>query len=180
MTEEEYLALFKKINEDNGFESKINLNMNQSYDNINTSQNQWQSLNETPTYQNVNENVNDGWNNMDFVVETRLNGSIQHNNNQQQYQSRRNRQTFDPNGLNQYMDDDNLNEVYKQPIQSIPQPQQINENLNNTDIVSVELFNRINENVMLTLAGKSKQVIQNVNLDRVSYMTESKVRFINS
>ena len=42
------------------------------------------------------------------------------------------------------------------------------------------VFNRMNENAMLTLAGKSREVIQNTNLDRVSYMQESRVRFINS
>lgn len=185
MTEDEYLALFKQVKE-NGIEDIISNNINQSYnqyENLNRNQNQWQSLNETPVYQNINENVNDGWNTTDFVTETRVNGSIQHNNNQQQYQGRRNRQRTneDLNGLNQYMDDVNLNEIYKQPqVQSIPQPTHINENINNADVVSVDLFNRINENAMLTLAGKSRQVIQNVNLDRVSYMSESQVRFLKS
>ena len=98
--------------------------------------------------------MNGGWGTDEFQVETRINGVQQPNQNSiHQHQNRRNRNKPDLNGLNQFIDDDDLNEVYKQPkMENIPPS--VNEHLEDQDIVSVELFEKMNANAMLTLNNK--------------------------
>lgn len=177
MNEEEYLNLFKKIKND---ENSLNEKKDEWQSlNETPNMNQWESLNETPNMNqyNINENINDGWGTQDFQVETRINGIPQQRNQQQYQQPRRRKNMNDPNGLNQYLEE-NLNEVVQH--NDIPQPSPVNENINDTDVVSVELFNRINENAMLTLAGKSNNVIQRTDTSRMTNNDDRKIRIIKS
>lgn len=137
MTNEEYLALFE--NNDRKQYNKLN-------ETPNYNQNNWQQLNETPkSNYNITENLNDGWDN-NFQVETKING-ITVNQNHQMINSRMKYKKEDLNGLNQFVDDDMLTEDYQQPI-AIPQ---VTEKIVDQDVVSVELFERMNQNAMLSL-----------------------------
>ena len=117
--------------------------------------NNWESLNETPkygrNYENLNEtpdlsqyrideNCNDGWN-LDVQIETRINGEIVRNNDP--YQPIRKRNRPDPNGLNQFMDD-NLNEVFRSPeISNVNEV--VSHDLFSASVVSTELFEKVNQ-----------------------------------
>jgi len=137
MTNEEYLALF----ENNERKQHNKLNETPNYN-----QNNWQQLNETPkSNYNITENLNDGWDN-NFQVETKING-ITVNQNHQMINSRMKHKKEDLNGLNQFVDDDMLTEDYQQPT-TIPQ---VTEKIVEQDVVSVELFERMNQNAMLSL-----------------------------
>jgi hypothetical protein len=141
MTNEEYLALFEN-NDRNKQYTKLN-------ETPNYNQNNWQQLNETPkSNYNINENVNDGWDDIQF--ETKINGvHVRSNQTNQMINARMKYKKDDLNGLNQFIDDDNLNEVYKQPqVSQIPQ---ITEKIEEQDVVSVELFEKMNQNAMLSL-----------------------------
>jgi hypothetical protein len=166
--DEEYLKLFEQINKQ---PKEQMLRETPDYNNM-------PNLNETPNTRqyNINENVNDGWGNLDIQIETRVNGVQQQSNNPYQ-QPRRRQPMNDPNGLAQYMDDDNLNEVYRQP-QVVPQPVQpiqevvqtpelpsLNENFNTVDVVSVELFERMNQYFFVSMikTNEFNQLINNKN-----------------
>jgi hypothetical protein len=141
MTNEEYLALFEN-NDRNKQYTKLN-------ETPNYNQNNWQQLNETPkSNYNINENVNDGWDDIQF--ETKINGvHVRSNQTNQMINARMKYKKDDLNGLNQFIDDDNLNEVYKQPQAS--QIPQVTEKIEEQDVVSVELFEKMNQNAMLSL-----------------------------
>jgi len=164
MNEEEYLRLFNQKPEEN-FE---NLNeTKQTWENLNKpQQNQWQNLNETPNTQqyNMNENVNDGWVTMDFQIEQRINGVPQQQNHPYHSNTRRRNQGQNLNGLDDYLDDDNLNEVVRQPVDEhivetpVMAPPSV-ENIRDVDIVSVDMFENMNCNALLTLAnGKLSRI----------------------
>ena len=136
---------------------------------------EWGSLNETPRYNNlpnlnetpdlslyrIDENVNDAWGNLDIQIETRVNGMPQQNNPYYNPHVKRAHQVNDPNGLNNFLQEDNINEVIKHP-QPIQGPTfedsiepMINENINDVGIVSWELFEKINQKAFLALAKVS-------------------------
>lgn len=159
MEDEEYLKLFKKVNADDnsGYQS---LNEKPNY-------NQYlnQKINETPdvSMYRIDENLNDGWGNLDFQIETRVNGvPVQRQQNNSPFQRRQRKMENDINGLGQYLDNENLNEVYRQPVmqplndpivQIIDTP--VNENLQDVEVVSVELFNKINEKAFQPIVAKT-------------------------
>ena len=163
--DEEYLKLFEQIDNQKEKGSQL-LRETPNYNNM-------PNLNETPVNKqyNINENLNDGWN-LDFQIETRVNGVPQQNNNP--YQQQRRKAINDPNGLTQYMDD-NLNEVYRQP-QVIPQPTQetfrsaelpsVNENFNSVDVVSVEMFEKMSQYFFVSLSKSQEfnQLLNNKNI----------------
>ena len=175
--DEEYLRLFRE-------QQNNNLNETSQWENLNSNRNnQWERLNETPDNKqfNINENVNDGWNTEDFVVETRVNGVVQtqQNNNPYGANRRRNRGGANLNGLDQYLDDEdfeNINEVIRQPKmqQSVATPV---ENLYDSDVVSVDMFENMNSNALLTLNNR----ISTIDPRRVTtQVSDRQVRIINS
>lgn len=155
MTNEEYLKIFHNIDHSD------NINENQL---LHKKEEKWESLNETPnnSQYDIRENVNDGWDNSNFQVETRINGLQQQNINSN-YQYRKNRKTNSANlnGLDQFVDDNvnevnnldkytnNVNEIVKQP-----QPEQFNESLEDQDVVSVEMFERMGSQAMMIIGNK--------------------------
>lgn len=149
MDEQEYLNLFKKTQSDNQWGS---LNETPKYDNF-------ERLNETPDVSKYtsNEQINDGWSNEMFVVETRVNGIPQSQNPNYNSHSKRANRLNDPNGLGQYLDDENINEVYRNPVvqqpivQAVVPTGPVLEHLQDVDVVSVELFNQINEKAFTSL-----------------------------
>jgi len=150
MNDEEYLKLFGKKPVENLNETKQNQ--------------QWENLNETPdlSQYNINENVNDGWGNLDIQIETRVNGEQQQiQPNQLRPNSRRHRGGQNLNGLDDFIDDEPLlREVVQQPV--IQEP--IIENLQETDIVSIEMFESMNSEALLTLANNK---ISNLDTSRM-------------
>jgi hypothetical protein len=157
MTNEEYLKLFNNID-------NISLNETQNHEELKSlnsnTHNNWSSINETPNLSDykIDDNINSGWSNNEFQIESRINGIKQNNNNHynspHQHRNKRNRNKLDLNGLNQFIDDDDdLNEVYQQPKIS-DTPPVINESIEDVDEVSVELFEKMNANAMLTLNHK--------------------------
>ncbi len=161
MNEEEYLRLFNQKPEEK-FE---NLNeTKQTWENLNKQQqNQWQNLNETPNTQqyNINENVNDVWGIQDFQIESRINGVPQQQNHPYHSNPRRRNKGQNLNGLDDYLDDD-LREVVKapvvQPVQQILAPPTV-DNIRDVDVVSVDMFENMNCNALLTLAnGKLSRI----------------------
>jgi len=158
MTNEEYNQLFNDIQkkEQNGFgvsENHIPNNTNNQNQMLTetpnyASYNNTNSLNETPTQQyDMDKNINDGWN-QNFQFETRVNGEVINNQINGNYQYQR-KQKEDLNGLNQFVDE-NINEIYKAPLE----PTQINEKIEDQDVVSLDFFNKIGQNAMLTLRQK--------------------------
>ncbi|NPV12957.1 MAG: hypothetical protein HPY57_14420 [Ignavibacteria bacterium] len=185
--DEEYLKLFKHNQED---ENLNETKQNQQWENLNKpKQNQWQKLNEidkSAQQYNVNENANDGWGTLDFQIETRINGVPQQQQNHPFLHLKQNRKANDPNGLNQYINDDyDLREVVKQP--NVQQVQQgpieilippVVQDIKNIDVVSIEMFENMNSNAMLTLANKK---INQIDLSKVTNQQEDRqVRFLDS
>jgi hypothetical protein len=155
MTNEEYLKLFENVNNQNQ-----NLNETSKYDdykNMNLNEtpnyNQYQSLNETPDVSQfkIDENLNDGWN-LDVQFETRINGELQNPNSIYEQKRRRYNKSNDLNGLNQYLEDENLNEVYRNNS-----TQTLNESINtDCDVVTLDMFNNMRKNSMLAVANLFK------------------------
>ena len=150
---------------------------NNQQENLNeTKQNkQWENLNETPdlSQYNINENVNDGWGNLDIQIETRINGVNQTNQpNQLQPNSRRHRNNGpNLNGLDQYIDDEPLREV-------VQHQQPIVENIQDVDTVSIEMFENMNSDALLTLANRK---INNIDTSKVSNNVQpTTVNFLKS
>jgi len=172
--EEEYLNLFKQ---NNGFQ-KLNETPNNE---------QWENLNEKPNQQyNIYENVNDGWGTLDVQIETRINGIPQTQNpNQLRPNSRRHMQV-DPNGLNQFIDeDDDLREVKRnlyqqpvqQPVQQTIQPPQVAD-IKDVDVVSIDMFENMNSNALLTLVNNR---ISKIDVSKVTNTVDDRqVRFLAS
>ena len=119
---------------------------------------QWQNINETPdvSQYNVNENVNDGWGTLDVQVETRVNGVVQNNKpNNHHGTIRRKPQQADPNGLNQFIDEsEDLREVVKQPQVQQQTPPPPVQSVKDVDVVSVDMFENMNSNAMLSFANE--------------------------
>jgi len=183
--DEEYLKLFQQQNQQ--YAQNENLNEKPQWQNLNeTTKNfdQWQSLNETPNTQqyNINENLNDGWNTADFVIEKRVNGVQQQNNNPYGGNPRRRPQGGGLNGLDGFIDeDDDLREFVKQP-QVQPQQQILApppvQNVQDADVVSVDMFENMNANALLTLANGK---LSRINVNNVTNSVEDRqVRFLNS
>lgn len=111
-------------------------------------QTEYKSLNETPVYNyNINENLNDGWD-KNFSFEVRVNGELI---TEQPYHGMRmnKNKKQDLNGLNKYLDEEDLlTEQYN--YKDINKPSSSN-SFNNVSIVSLELFERINKNDILSL-----------------------------
>ena len=194
MEDKDYLSLFQKIQNSEQIEKQKyleNLNKNNELQRLNETPiyNDYPKINETPdvSQYNIRENLNDGWGTEQFQVETRVNGVVQRNNNQQPSQPIRRRNRPDPNGLNAFLDEDNLNEVvrYSTPAPAVVQPTQpptevINTNLKDADVVTIEMFNKVNESAMLTLAGNR---LQNVDIRKVQDLPENQrviIKMINS
>jgi hypothetical protein len=147
--DEEYLKLFKQVNE-----QKIQTT-NYSYDQLRSSS---QMLKETPDYsnynkptnynQNLNEvqrnNYSQDFNINEFNIETRINGQ---NINEVKRQDKEERL----NEVMQKLREERLNEVKKN--QEI---EKLNETVNfhDTDIVSVEMFNKARYNSMMQVANR--------------------------
>jgi hypothetical protein len=183
--DEEYLNLFKKTQNDENL-NETTQNQNQ-YENLQKREEQWQNLNEVQQdarrYQ-TNENLNDGWGNLDIQIETRRNGVPQQRQEQQlQPNSRRHRNAGQNlNGLDQFLDEEDLREVVKQPKPVEKQPVILEpprvENIKDADVVSVEMFENMNSNALLTLAnGKISQIDPNKVTNNQS---DRQVRYIKS
>jgi len=136
---EEYLKAFKQVQENNNSEEELKpLNETPQYDDM-------ESLNETPDlsqYQ-INENLNDGWN---IDCEIKVNGVPQTNSNPYIQQNKKRKPANDPNGLNQFIGENSLNEVI-----SYPKPQQIHnlqgpqtQRFEDVEVVTWEMFENIN------------------------------------
>jgi len=180
--DEEYLKLFKQ--QQNQDENLNETKQNNPWENLNKPQqnNQWQKLNEidkSAQQYNINENANDGWSNQDFVIEKRINGIPQTQNHPFHHSNRRNKSAEDPNGLNQFIDED-LREVVKTPnVQQGPteilSPPPV-QNIKDVDIVSIEMFENMNSNALLTLVnGKlaridAKKVTNNADDRQVKFL----------
>lgn len=159
--DEEYLKLFKQ--QQNQDENLNEIKQNNPWENLNKpKQNpQWQKLNEvdkSSQQYNINENVNDGWGTLDFQIETRVNG-IPQQQNHPYHHSKRNKAN-NPNDLNQFIDDEDLRKVVKtsnvQQVQQGPAeilPPPVVQNIKDVDIVSIEMFENMNSNALLTLAN---------------------------
>lgn len=178
--DEEYLKLFSQISKEDTddedisdsrtdysqFEnlSKPNPQNNMLKETPNTSYFQQYNMNETPdvSQYKIEENLNDGWD-MNFQFETRINGEVVKDSPAPAAPPRFNRrQAADPNGLNKYLEEENLNEVYRpekeKSINEVISEQNelvgpVNEDLSDVAVVSVALFEKINNKAFLGLAG---------------------------
>lgn len=177
--DQEYLDLFKKSQCES-----LNEKTQNPYEKLQKQkEEQWQRLNEVqqdPQKYKTNENVNDGWGNLDIQTETRINGVPQQNNQQLQPNYRRHRNVGkNLNGLDQFLDEDDLREVVKQPkpVEQTLTPPTV-DNVQEADVVSVEMFEKMNSNALLTLANKKVQTLDPNKANNVSQ--ETQVRFIKS
>ena len=116
---ENYLNLFKKIqeqeDEDQGLQSLNETPDHSKYQNPETQDfSQFQNLNEIQRTPEINENINDAWS-QNIEIETRVNGQVvrKGNSNPDPYTQRRSRPVNQGNGLDQYLAEDNLNEVVR-------------------------------------------------------------------
>ncbi len=181
--DKDYLDLFKKEYQDENLNEKIQHNPNENLQ----QQNPWQKLNEVqqdPQNYRINENLNDGWGNLDIQIETRVNGVPSQNTQQLQPNSRRHRNVGQNlNGLDSFLDDEDLREVIKQPKPVEQGPSEIMappvvESIEHADVVSVEMFENMNSNALLTLANKKVQSLNPNNATNVAQPTQ--VRFLGS
>lgn len=169
---QDYLNLFKKIGKDNeNDEEKEPLKLIKETDKYNKYQmiketpistfTKKDSINETPDLSmfKINENVNDGWN-IDFQFETRINGVSLKDGDP--YAPVKRKSQKDENGLNKYLQNEDLREVYRpNPVKETIQ--MINESkTSEDDIVSWEAFNRTNTEMLLELASIGKKKFQHV------------------
>lgn len=158
MNNKELMKLYENIQKNDKNENVENLNETPNYNNeynLNKSKyNNLESINETPDVSNfnLNENLNDGWNNQ-FEIETRING-VKKDNRPFQQQKRNKRinknenLNNDLNGLNQFLEEDK--------VQNIQKSNQINEKINtdNVDVVSIEMFESMRKKSMMPLVNK--------------------------
>jgi len=183
--DEDYLNLFKKLPQGENLNEKVQQDPNENLQKQNVDP--WQRLNEVSQdaqKYRINENTNDGWGNLDIQIETRVNGIPNHNTQQLQPNSRRHRNIGQNlNGLDSFLDDDDLREVIKQPKPVEQGPAEIMappvvENIEHADVVSVEMFENMNSNALLTLANKKVQSLNPNNATNVAQPTQ--VRFLGS
>lgn len=129
MNNEDYLNLFKKIQEqedENQNPELQSLNETPNFEEYGNPEvknfSQYQNLNEVQITPDINESVNDAWS-QNIEIETRVNGQVvkRGNANPDPYTQR---QRTGNNGLDQYLQEDNLNEVVKNR-------QNVNTNLTN-------------------------------------------------
>ena len=155
---EDYLKLFQNTQKSQSEEIKP-INEVGRYDNM-------PKLNEVSNLDQykINENVNDGWSNQ-FEIETRVNGQIQRNNSDPYKQQMRRNNPVSNNGLEKYLvgDEDDIRETYNNKIirqenNNISTNINMNESFNNAEVVSVELFERVNYQVLAPLAPKFNQI----------------------
>lgn len=134
----EYLKLFNNLNKEEKYEM---LKETPQYDNL-------EKLYETPIYkESIKENVNDGWNDK-FHIEKVINGRKLKN---------------DPNGLNQFLDPDDLREDYRgnNKFDNITS-EQLNEKIDfsNMNIVDVNTFNMANNNCFIQVGNEFKKIVK--------------------
>lgn len=152
--DEEYLKLFKQINEQNKTQQR----------------DEFQMLRETPNYnnyyknQNLNEvqinNYSQNHNLNEFNIETKVNGQVV--NNQPQYQNLNEvKKQQKEDRLNEVMEKlklERLNEIKKQEEERLKQEEinKLNESVNfkDSNVVSVEMFNKARYNAMMLIAKK--------------------------
>lgn len=143
------------------------------YDNL-------QNINEVNNVQQyqINENVNDGWNNQ-FEIETRVNGVVQRNNSDPYNQQMKRKNIVSNNGLEKYLvgDEDDMRETYRPQviiqqdiIQNTP-----TKNLNDVEVVSLEMFERMSQMALTPLKSK----IDRIDSSRVNDVGGSSVNEIN-
>jgi len=152
--DEEYLKLFKQINEQNKIQQR----------------NEFQMLKETPNYNNYSQNQNlnevqinnysQNYNLNEFNVETKVNGQVINNQPQFQNLNEVKRQQKEDR-LNEVMEKlklERLNEIKKQEEERLKQEEinKLNESINfkDSNVVSVEMFNKARYNAMMTIAKK--------------------------
>ena len=132
MNNEDYLNLFKKIQEqeDESQNPELHsLNDTPNFDEYGNPEvknfSQYQNLNEVQRTPDINESVNDAWS-QNIEIETRVNGQVvrRGNANPDPYVQRQKPVNRGNNGLDQYLQEDNLNEVVRNR-------QNINNNLTN-------------------------------------------------
>jgi hypothetical protein len=155
---EDYLKLFQNTPKSQPEELKP-INEVGRYDNM-------PKLNEVSNLDQykINENVNDGWSNQ-FEIETRVNGQVQRNNSDPYKQQMRRNNVVSNNGLEKYLvgDEDDIRETYNNKIvrqenNNISTNIHMNESFDNAEVVSVELFERVNYQVLAPLAPKFNQI----------------------
>ena len=183
MNDEEYLKLFGKP------QTQENDNLNETdqntWENLNKpQQNQWENLNETPDlsqYQ-TNENLNDGWGNLDIQVETRVNGVPQQGHQLSPNSRRHKNKGNNLNGLDSFLEDEDLREVVKQstpmegPTEMMAPP--VVESIKDAEIVTIDMFENMNSNALLTLANGK---IAHIDASKVTNnVSDTKVTFIKS
>jgi hypothetical protein len=182
--EQDYLDLFKKTQ---GGNENLNEKAQNPYENLQKQkEEQWQRLNEVqqdPQRYRTNESVNDGWGNLDIQVERRVNGVPQQDNQQLQPNPRRHRNVGQNlNGLDQFLDADDLRETKQHPpVQQGPNEimaPPVVENVQDAEVVSVDMFERMNSNALLTLANKKVQTLDPTKANNVAQ--ETQVRFLGS
>lgn len=143
--DKDYLKLFENMEDKNNKDEFKMIKETPDFQNYNNAP----SLNETPDVSkfNINQNLNDGWGvNFDVQFETRINGEVQRSNNiyEQRRSRRRNNVNEDLNGLNKYLEEDNLNEVIRHNQQT-----QQNKRLDlSGDVVTLEMFNEMRRQAM--------------------------------
>lgn len=149
--DQDYLKLFKNINETSTPENRDQLRSN--------SNSYGQMIKETPDYTNYNQNYNQSYKNInevqkqsysqdyninEFVIETRVNGQ---NINEVRRQEKEDRL----NEVMQQMRQERLNEVKKNE-----EVKSLNETVNfsNVDYVSLEMFEKARYNSMMQVATR--------------------------
>jgi hypothetical protein len=160
MNNEDYLNLFKKIqeqeDEDQNPELK-SLNETPNFEEYGNPEvknfSQYQNLNEVQITPDINESVNDAWS-QNIEIETRVNGQVvkRGNANPDPYVQRK--AANKGNGLDQYLQEDNLNEV-------IRNKQNVNTNLTN---VQNEVKNEHDNNIDTRALNESSLTYKDVDV----------------
>jgi len=149
MDNEEYLNLFKKIQEDGDDDQNQELqNLNETpnyneYQNPEKTQNfsQFQNMNEVRREDyTINEQANDAWS-QSIEIETRIDGQVvkRGNANPDPYAQRKKQN--DPNGLGQFLEEDNLNEVIRPKVNTNQQHVQNNQETEHESDINVRALN---------------------------------------
>lgn len=161
--DQEYLDLFKNIQNENLENLNETQKSNDGWENLNVKKEQqkWQSINETPDvnqykqYENLNSDLN-----IDVQFETKINGVVQNQSQTQHNQSHPYHNKPKRQQPQQIFEDMPLNEVIQEPKPSYPEAEVINESLEDVDVVSVDFFNRMGNAAMLELANKKGDLLK--------------------